>query len=137
MLHTFFKMKNLIGSLLFLLIWNVGFSQELSSDRNYNFAELFEQVKNETPVFLVTSFEIRKELFFIPDRFLIVFPLVEEKELLDFSKGTRQKNYTPVISFGNFYEKKPSFTFRSSYGQQGHGKHKILKGYDYCLRPIY
>ncbi len=130
-------MKNLILILLFLLVWKVGFSQELLSDKSYNFAELFSEVQNETPVFLITLFRVDKELTLLAYSSQIVFPLVEEKEMMDFSKGNRQKNYTPAISFGNFYEKKPSFTIHSSYGQYEQGKHKILKGYDYCLRPIY
>ncbi len=130
-------MKNVILSLLFLLVWNVNFSQELSSDKKYNFAELFEQVRNETPVFMVTFSKENKILLFYKSQ--IVFPLVEEKEMMNFSKGNRQREFKPtIISFGNFHQRKSSFTIHSSYKQQAQGGQlKILKGYDYCLRPIY
>jgi len=130
-------MKNRLLCLCLLMISINGFSQDLASTKNYNFAELFAEIQNEMPVFIATLSEIDKGLHFLPDNFLIIFPLIEEKETMDFSKGTRQKKFTPVISFRNFYEKKPSFTIHSSYGQYEQGEHKILKGYDYCLRPIY
>jgi len=130
-------MKNRLLCLFLLMISINGFSQDLASTKNYNFAELFAEVQNETPVFLITLFKVDKNLTLLTYSSQIIFPLIEEKEMMDFSKGTRQKKFTPAISFGNFYEKKPSFTIRSSYGQYEQGKHKILKGYDYCLRPIY
>ena len=92
-------MKNLILSLSFLLVWNVGFSQELSSNMKYNFEELFEEVKNDNPVFEVTFSKDNKTLFFYKSE--IVFPLVEEKEMMNFSKGNRQREFKPTISFDN------------------------------------
>ncbi|HHC79447.1 MAG TPA: hypothetical protein ENK46_06155 [Flavobacteriia bacterium] len=130
-------MNKFILVLLSLFVWNVTTSQDIASDKRYDFAKLFEQVQNESPVFMVTFFKVDKNLAVLAYSSYIVFPIVEEKELLDFSKGMRQKEVKPTLTFGNFHSKKPSFTFHSSFGQQTQGKHKILKGYDYCLRPIY
>jgi hypothetical protein len=113
-----------------------GFSQDLASTKKYNFGELFEQVKNDNPVFTVTFSIDNNTLFFYKPE--IIFPLVEEKEMMNFSKGNRQREFKPTISFDNIYQRKPNFTIHSSYRQKAHGNHhKILKGYDYCGRAIY
>ena len=130
-------MRRFIVCLLFLLGWNFGVSQDLPSDKKFDFADLFEQVQNEAPVFMITIFKADENITFIGYVSPVIFPLEEEKEMMNFSKGTRQNGFTPTISFGNVYQPKPSFTIRSSYRQQRPGAHKILKGYDYCLRPIY
>ena len=130
-------MSRFILCLLFLLVWSVGVSQDISSDKKIDFTALFEQVQNETPVFEITLFKIDENLVLSFYTSPIIFPLVEEKQMMDFSKGTRQNGFSPNISFDNVYQPKPSFTIRSSYRQQRPGAHKILKGYDYCLRPIY
>ncbi|MCF6347552.1 MAG: hypothetical protein L3J20_04530 [Flavobacteriaceae bacterium] len=129
-------MKSLIGSLLFLLVWNFGFSQELSSEKEYDFAKLFEEIQNDNLVFEITFSQDKSILSFFKSQ--IIFPLVEEKEMMNFNKGNRQKEFTPKILFDNIYQKPPNFTIDLSNGQQAQGNHhKILKGYDYCGRPIY
>ncbi len=130
-------MKNRLLCLILLMISINVFSQDLTSTKKYDFAGLFTEVQNETPVFLITLFKVDKNLTSLAYNSQIVFPLVEEKEMMDFSKGIRQKKFTPAISFGSFYKKKSSFIIHFPYGQYEQGKHKILKGYDYCLRPIY
>jgi len=131
-------MKNVILTILFLSVCNFGFSQELPSDINYGFDELFEQIKNGVPVFVVTSSKDKNNAVLLFYKSQIIFPLVEEKQMMNFSEGTRQRVFTSTISFGNFHKNKLNFTVRSSYAQQVQGNQpKILKGYDYCLRPIY
>ncbi len=131
-------MKNRLLYLVLLVISINGFSQDLISSKNYNFAELFAEVQNETPVFLITFFKVDKNLTLLAYSSQIVFPLVEEKEMMNFSKGNRQREFKPTISFDNIYQRKPNFTIHSSYKQQAQGNHhKILKGYDFCGRAIY
>ncbi len=129
-------MKNILFCLALLVISINGFSQDLASTKKYDFGELFEQVKNDNPVFTVTFPIDNKTLFFYKSE--IIFPLVEEKEMMDFSKGNRPRKFKPTISFDTPGQSKSSFTIHSSYRQQAQRNQlKILKGYDYCLRPIY
>jgi hypothetical protein len=129
-------MKNILLCLVLLVISINGFSQDISSDKKYNFEELFEQVKNNNPVFTVTFSKENRILLFY--RSQIIFPLVEEKEMMNFSKGNRQREFKPTISFGTSHQSKLNFTIHSSYARQSQSNQlKILKGYDYCLRPIY
>lgn len=129
-------MKNILLCLALLVISINGFSQDLASTKKYDFAELFEEIKKDNPVFTVTFSIDNKTLFFYKSE--IVFPLVEEKEMMNFSKGNRQKEFKPTISFGTSHQSKSNFTIHSSYARQAKSNQlKILKGYDYCGRAIY
>ncbi len=130
-------MKNRVCIFLVMLSWIFGFSQDIPSDKKYNFELLLEESHQFTPVFEMDSFKNEEHLLFFPLESTIVFPIVEEKQPMNFSAGTRQNGFKPKISFGDFHQKKVQFKLDFSYRQQQPGAHRILKGYDYCLRPIY
>ncbi len=129
-------MKNILLCLVLLVISVNGFSQDLASTKKYDFSELFEQVKSDSPVFEITFSQDKSILLFFKSQ--ITFPLVEEKEMMNFSKGNRQREFKPTISFDTSHQSKSNFTIHSSYARQAQNNQlKILKGYDYCGRPIY
>ena len=136
--NTVMKRTILLLTVLFLSIsvW----SQELTSDKKYDFALILEESENENYRFTSTNFytQLNKKpvLSFIS---YVEFPIKEEKETWEF--GETKNEYSPVINLNQLNQSIPKFTNFSPYAKQhldnAQGKMKILKGYDFCGRPLY
>ena len=135
-------MKNTVLCLCFLVLTINGFSQELSSEKKYDFSNILEQSTNNDYKFTVTDFYLTTNkntvLTFVS---YIVFPIEEEKDTWRFGENHTKNEYAPIINLDNFYNSIPKFTNFSPYAKQYvdhlQGKMKILKGYDFCGRPLY
>ncbi len=116
------------------------FSQELASKKIYDFATILEESKNKELKFVVTNFYTEaNNTTVLSFSISTEFPITEEKETWKF--GEIREEYAPIINLENFYRSIPKFTNFSPYAKkhldQLLGKMRILKGYDFCGRPVY
>lgn len=133
-------MNKRIFIILVFIMPVIAFAQELSADKRYNFALILEENKNEDHQFVASDFytQLNKNtiLSFVS---YVEFPVIEEKEA--WKLGEVKEHYKPIINLDNFYRSIPKFTNFSPYAQKQinnlKGEMKILKGYDFCGRPIY
>ncbi len=133
-------MKKIIFLIISMLISFAGWSQELTSEKVYDFALILEESKKDDYKFTSTNFytQVNKTpvLSFVS---YVEFPIKEEKETWKF--GEIKKEYAPIINLNDIHQSIPKFTnfspFAKQYLDNIQGKMKILKGYDFCVRPLY
>lgn len=123
-----------------LLISSSLFTQDLA-DKKYDFTMILNDNMYEEPQFTATNFytQLNKNTV-LSFNSSIEFPIIEEKDTWKF--GDVRDDYETIINLDNFYQSIPKFTNFSPYAQKQmdilKGRQvKILRGYDFCGRPLY
>ena len=137
---NFSIMNKAILFLIISLVTSASLAQDINSDK-LDFALLLKENKNEELQFKMTTivFESNKNTL-LPYISAVTFPIVEQKEPWTF--GYLETTLQPKVNLNGFYKSIPKFTNFSPYAQKQmdfmKGRQvKILKGYDFCGRPLY